>query len=64
MIRATTYARYVEISFPENNVSFSDNYFDLLPGVSKIITIKNDIDLKDILSKIKIKSLYDILNVH
>ena len=64
MIRATTYARYVEISFPENNISFSDNYFDLLPDVSKIITLKNDIDLKDILSKIKIKSLYDILNVH
>lgn len=60
MIRATTYARYVEISFPENNISFSDNYFDLLPGVSKIITIKND--SKFSISDLKIKSLYDVIS--
>jgi beta-mannosidase len=63
MIRATPYARYVEISFPGNNVLLSDNYFDLLPGVSKIITIPNNIDTKDLLSKIKIRSLYDVINI-
>jgi beta-mannosidase len=60
MIRSTTPAKYVEISFPGNNISLSDNYFDLIPGVSKIISITNDIDLNDILPKIKIRSLYDI----
>jgi beta-mannosidase len=59
-ISATTYARYVEISFPENNVSFSDNYFDLLPGASKMITIKKD--SKFSINDLKIKSLFDILN--
>ena len=61
MIRSTTYAKYVEINFPGNNISFSDNYFDLVPGASKIITVAGDTDAKDILTKIKIRSLYDIL---
>ena len=62
MLRSTTFAKYVEISLPGNIISLSDNYFDLVPGVSKIITIKNEIDTKDILTNLKIRSLYNILN--
>ena len=62
MIRANTYAKYVQLSFLENEVIFSDNYFDLLPGVTKTITYKNADDRKDILSKLKVVSLFDILS--
>jgi len=60
MIRANTYAKYVQLSFQENDAVFSDNYFDLLPGVTKTITYKNADDRKKILSKLKVRSLFDI----
>ena len=62
IIKANTYAKYVQLSFQENEVIFSDNYFDLLPGVTKTITYKNTDDRKDILSKLKVRSLFDILS--
>jgi beta-mannosidase len=41
------------------NITFSDNYFDLFPGVVKEIEINSEKSVKDILKEIKIKSLYD-----
>jgi beta-mannosidase len=40
-------------------ITFSDNYFDLLPGVIKHIEIQSEKPVKELQRKIKIKSLYD-----
>lgn len=32
-------ARFVKLELPKGNVKFSDNYFDLLPGEQKVVTI-------------------------
>jgi beta-mannosidase len=59
-IRATVPAKYVYLSVPDGSIEFSDNYFDLEPGKSKIITCNKPITSA---SDIKIKSLYYVINV-
>ena len=61
-IRANTFAKYVQLYFEEADVVFSDNYFDLSPGVTKTITYKNAESRKKILSKLKLRSLFDMLS--
>jgi beta-mannosidase len=55
-------AKYVNISFINNDALFSDNYFDLKKGETKTITYSNIKNAREILNKLRIKSLYDILN--
>jgi beta-mannosidase len=55
-------AKYVYLSFNDNDVVFSDNYFDLKKGEIKTITFSNIKNAREILNKLRIKSLYDILN--
>jgi len=50
-------AKYIYI-FTENDITVSDNYFDLEPGETKTIRLNNPADIK----KIKVKSLYDVIN--
>lgn len=54
-IFSNTYAKFVELSFGED-VWLSDNYFDLVPGQEKYITVK-----KEIKSVPEIYSLYDTM---
>ncbi len=61
-VTSTTYAKYVELSFNEDEASFSNNYFDLEPGVSKTIIVEYAGDRKEILSKLKVRSLFDVLS--
>lgn len=61
LVRARQFAKYVEISCGNGNIFLSDNYFDLLPGESKVITIDNTLKHGD-LKKIRIRSLYDVIN--
>jgi beta-mannosidase len=55
-------AKYVFLSFTKNEGSFSDNYFDLEPGKTKLISFKTSNTGRSLLSKLKIKSLYDVIN--
>ncbi len=55
-ISADSIARFVYLEMP--GITFSDNYFDLLPGQTKTITVNNYVDVK----KIKLTTLYDVLN--
>jgi beta-mannosidase len=54
-------AKYVYLSFIDNDVVFSDNYFDLKKGETKTITYSNIKNAREILNKLKIKSLYDVI---
>ncbi|MFW6268122.1 MAG: glycoside hydrolase family 2 protein [Marinilabiliaceae bacterium] len=36
------------LSLPEENVFFSDNYFDLLPGEERKIKLNGDLDIPSI----------------
>jgi beta-mannosidase len=53
-------ARFVELSLPED-VIFSDNYFDLVPGSPREIsfTLPNGMSAENLKRRIKICSLYD-----
>ncbi len=58
-IRATAPAKYVYLSTEDDSLEFSDNYFDLEPGKTKIITCNKPIASA---ADIKIKTLYYIIN--
>ncbi len=60
-IKCNVAAKYVCISSGKPDVIFSNNYFDLGAGETKIITVKNNKQFS--ISDFKVKSLYDILNV-
>ncbi|MBK8519975.1 MAG: glycoside hydrolase family 2 protein [Chitinophagaceae bacterium] len=57
-ITSSVAVKYVYLAIKDKDLSFSDNYFDLKPGETKIIKTNKTINLPDL----KIKSLYDILN--
>ena len=38
---ARTYAHFVQLIVPVDNTAFSDNYFDLVPGEKRVITVSN-----------------------
>lgn len=52
-------AKDVYLSVDDLDVKFSDNYFDLLPGTFKSVSILNGINVSKIQSRINIISLYD-----
>jgi beta-mannosidase len=56
---ANKLAKDVYIYVDDVDVKFSDNYFDLLPGVLTTITVLNDFDIADIKEQVKVISLYD-----
>lgn len=58
-IRATAPAKYVYLSTEDDSLEFSDNYFDLEPGKTKIITCNKPITSA---ADIKLNSLYYILH--
>ena len=61
-ITADKFARLVCVSSDVSLKPFSDNYFDLLPGESKTVTIplEDGIDVKEQLDAIKAMSLTDV----
>ncbi len=61
-ITTTNDAKYVTLSFLNNDALFSNNYFDLKKGETKTITFSNITDAKEFLNKLRIKSLYNVLN--
>jgi beta-mannosidase len=60
LISSDVFAKYIYVSLKNKTAVFSDNYFDLEPGIAKIIFIKHPGKLKSILAELKIISLYDV----
>ncbi|MGA7719746.1 MAG: glycoside hydrolase family 2 protein [Ignavibacteriaceae bacterium] len=58
-ITSNKYAKDVYLSFENINGSFTENYFDLLPGVTKKIEFETRLQIDDFAEKLKIKSLVD-----
>ena len=61
-ISAQTLAKYVKLTVSDNETVFSDNYFDLLPGVTRHITLNAAKKTTITNAHITIKSLYDVLH--
>ena len=57
IVTSKGYAKYVYISVDGKDEFLSDNYFDLGPGRSRLITMNEKIDAK----RIKVMSLYDVI---
>ena len=55
-------AKYIELSKDGNTSLFSENYFDLKKGESKIITLNKNVVTKGFITNLKIKTLYDVIN--
>ena len=61
-ITASADAKFVTLSFIDNDALFSDNYFNLKKGEIKKVAFSNITNAREILNKLKIKSLYDVIN--
>jgi beta-mannosidase len=55
-------ARFVNIAVGDENIIFSDNYFDILPGKSKQVTFRSGLPLDRVMKEFKIISLKDTMN--
>jgi beta-mannosidase len=60
-IGTDTLARFVEISYDNKDITFSDNYFDIPAGRSILISFDIPVkwDLSVVKEKVKLRSLYD-----
>ena len=61
-VSSDKYARLVKVESSKSTLPFSDNFFDLLPGQKKTVTIKNDtsISTTELRNSITAYSLSDI----
>jgi beta-mannosidase len=59
VLQSKAFAKYVYVSATEGTVVFSDNYFDLKPGETKTIYIKENHAGKR--TNLQVTSLYDVL---
>lgn len=62
IISADEDAKYVELSVDGNTALFSDNYFDLVKGKEKTITVPGILIKNGDISKLKIRTLYGVLH--
>lgn len=60
-VSSKTFTKYIYLSFDGNDAELSDNYFDLQPGEIKIIEIRTSRSKQEWITKLKIKSLYDVI---
>jgi beta-mannosidase len=61
-ISTNVYAKYVYVQLPNGKAVLSDNYFDLQPGQSKVVEVKEGTLSDKEMKAIKIKTLYDIVS--
>jgi beta-mannosidase len=61
-ICSNVYTKYVYVQLPNAKLVLSDNYFDLQPGQSKILQVKEGALSEKEMKAIKIKTLYDIMS--
>lgn len=58
-LSTNTLARNVYLTYPDKDGHFSDNYFDLMPGVTKTILFTPSSNEQDSLGLPKVRSLFD-----
>jgi beta-mannosidase len=58
-LRSPKLARHVYVSFGELDVQISDNYVDLVPGETVVITLKSSSTLDELKNALKVVSLVD-----
>lgn len=61
-VSAEHFAKFVRLNLTKSDAVFTDNYFDLIGGEEKTITIKradNDINLKELTEQLTVTSLFD-----
>lgn len=59
IIKASAFAKYVQVTIPGYSGRFSDNYFDLMPGKEKVITFDRKA-LSSFRPVVQLKSLWDV----
>lgn len=64
-MKSKAYARFVGLDFKERDAIFSDNYFDLSAGISRIVTVaKKDLDkpatAEELRAQLTVRSVFDI----
>ena len=59
-IQTEKLAKDVFLSFEDSRGSFSDNFFDLMPGEKKIVVYKTDELMSDPGSRISVRTLSDL----
>lgn len=60
-LAATSLTRNVFLSFGNDSVTLSDNYFDLLPGETRYITINSNTDIIRLRKTLAIRSMVDAI---
>ncbi len=58
-LKSNSLAKNVWLSTENQNLSLSDNYFDVIPGVKKVVRVNNRIDLEILKKNLKVISLVD-----
>ena len=58
-LRASKLARQVFLEAPGIEGRFEDNFFDMAPGEFREIKFSGDVDVNELIQKLKIKSIYD-----
>lgn len=58
-LKCEVFCKFVEIQLKHDDVIFSDNYFHLLPNISKKITFESEKDIDSLLKDLQIRSLID-----
>jgi beta-mannosidase len=61
-LKASAFAKNVEVSFKNHDIALSDNYFDLINDTPYTIFAKTDLTENEILNEISLMSVYDIAN--
>jgi len=58
-LRSPVLARHVYLSFGDNEVEVSDNYFDLLPGEAVTLQLKSQADVDQLRRALKVRNITD-----
>ena len=61
-VKASAFAKNVEVSFKDHDIVTSDNYFDLINDTPYTVFAKTDLSEKEILQQISLMSVYHIAN--
>ena len=63
LLQSPMLARHVYVSFGDNEVEVSDNYFDLLPGEAVTLQLKSKADLDQLRRSLKVRNITDAFPV-
>ena len=58
-LQSPALARHVYVSFGDNEVELSDNYFDLLPGEGVTLQLKSKADIEQLKRALRIRNIAD-----